>query len=168
MNSGRELRQTRRYFFSKASAGLGVAALAHLLKDDLRAADATPNPVAQNAPLLGLPHFAPKAKRVIYLFQSGGPSQMELFDYKPRLVELQKTELPDSVRGGQRLTGMTSAQTSFPVVPSMFKFAQHGSSGARVRDLMARLATVSDELCSITPTYREAITHGPAATVSQP
>ncbi|PYT25856.1 MAG: sulfatase [Acidobacteria bacterium] len=168
MNSGRELRQTRRYFFSKTSAGLGVAALAHLLlKDDLRAADATPNPLAQNAPLPGLPHFTPKAKRVIYLFQSGGPSQMELFDYKPRLVELQKTELPDSVRGGQRLTGMTSAQTSFPVVPSMFKFAQHGNSGAWVSDLMPHLAKVSDDICFIKSMYTEAINHDPAVTFFQ-
>jgi hypothetical protein len=93
-----QLLLTRRYFFGKASAGLGVAALAGLLKEDLHAESALP----------GLPHFAPRAKRIIYLFQSGGPSQMELFDYKPKLKDLEKTELPDSVRMGQRLTGMTS------------------------------------------------------------
>src|SRR6476660_258715 len=78
--------------------------------------------------LPGLPHFAPKAKRVIYLFQSGGPSQIELFDYKPRLVEFQGTELPDSIRMGQRLTAMSATQAAFPVVPSKFKFAQCGGS----------------------------------------
>src|SRR5881409_2505513 len=121
------LRLTRRHFFGLNACGIGAAALANLLPASL---------VAETAPgaLPGLPHFKPSAKRVIYLFQSGGPSQMELFDYKPRLVELQKTELPDSVRMGQRLTGMTSTQTSFPVVPSLFKFAQHGNSGAWVSD----------------------------------
>src|SRR6516225_1995002 len=94
-------RETRRYFFGRAASGLGIAALANLLHAD----DTLP----------GVPHFAPKAKRVIYLFQSGGPSQMELYDYKPRLMDLARTELPDSIRQGQRLTGMTSAQTSFPV-----------------------------------------------------
>src|SRR6185436_2578698 len=107
---------TRRYFFGKAGAGLGIAALSGLLHDDLRA-EALP----------GLPHFAPTAKRVIYLFQSGAPSQMELFDYKPRLKAFAKQELPDSVRMGQRLTGMTSTQTSFPVAPSLFQFRQHGA-----------------------------------------
>src|SRR5204863_8660190 len=146
MNSGRELRQTRRYFFSKASAGLGVAALAHLLKEDLGAADATPNPLAQNAGLQGLPHFAPAAKRVIYLFQSGGPSQMELFDYKPRLVELQGTDLPESVRKGQRLTGMSATQSSFPIVPSKFSFSRYGDSGAWISELIPHTAKIADDL----------------------
>src|SRR5690242_20083067 len=115
---------TRRYFFGKTAAGLGVAALSNLLSDDLRAAG-----------LPGLPHFAPTAKRVIYLFQSGAPSQMELFDYKPRLKDFARQELPDSVRMGQRLTGMTATQTSFPVAPSLFQFQQHGASGAWVSEL---------------------------------
>src|SRR5690348_12374992 len=115
-----ELQLTRRYFFGKASAGLGIAALASLLR-----AESTPGAGA-NAAMAGLPHFPAKAKRVIYLFQSGGPSQMELFDYKPRLKDFEKTELPDSVRMGQRLTGMTSTQTSFPVAPSIYQFQQHG------------------------------------------
>src|SRR5687767_6622966 len=98
---------TRRYFFGKTSAGLGIAALSGLLHAD-------------EGGLPGLPHFAPTAKRVIYLFQSGAPSQMDLFDYKPRLQEWAKQELPESIRMGQRLTGMTSTQTSFPVAPSVF------------------------------------------------
>ncbi len=145
----RELLLTRRHFFGKASAGIGVAALSNLLGED------------------GIPHFAAKARRVIYLFQSGGPSQMELFDYKPRLKDLAKTELPDSIRGGQRLTGMTSAQTSFPVAPSLFQFAQHGQSGAWVSELMPNLAKVSDEICFIKSMYTEAINHDPAVTFFQ-
>ena len=90
--------------------------------------------------LPGLPHFAPTAKRVIYLFQSGAPSQMDLFDYKPRLTDLAKTELPESVRMGQRLTGMSSGQASFPVAPSVFQFRRHGASGAWVSELMPHLA----------------------------
>jgi hypothetical protein len=149
---------TRRYFFGKAGTGLGIAALATLLKQDLR---------ADNSALPGLPHFAPKAKRIIYLFQSGGPSQMELFDYKHKLKDLEKTELPDSIRGGQRLTGMTSAQTSFPVAPSLFQFQQHGKSGAWVSELMPNLAKIADELCFVKSMYTEAINHDPAVTFCQ-
>ena len=109
------LRLTRRHFFGKTATGIGMAALANLLTGDLRAEGGLP----------GLPHFPPKAKRVIYLFQSGAPSQMELFDYKPRLAEFRGAELPDSIRQGQRLTGMTSTQSTFPVAPSFFQFAQH-------------------------------------------
>src|SRR4051794_23753851 len=100
---------TRRYFFGKAGAGIGIAALSRLLAEDLQ-------PTA-NGGLPGLPHFPPTAKRVIYLFQSGAPSQMDLFDYKPRLSDFARKELPESVRMGQRLTGMTSGQASFPVAP---------------------------------------------------
>src|SRR5215471_5985805 len=101
----------------------------------------------------GLPHFAPKAKRVIYLFQSGGPSQMDLFDYKPGLKRLAKTELPDSIRQGQRLTGMTAAQTSFPVAPSIYEFQRYGQSGAWVSSLMPYTAKVVDQLCFIKSMY---------------
>src|SRR6516225_5089015 len=111
---------TRRYFFGKSCAGLGVAALTGLLGEDLRAA-ATEN---AEGGLPGLPHFPPTAKRVIYLFQSGAPSQMDLFDYKPRLTDLAKTDLPDSIRRGQRLTAMTATQDRFPIAPSMFRFAR--------------------------------------------
>ncbi|MDQ6665042.1 MAG: DUF1501 domain-containing protein, partial [Acidobacteriota bacterium] len=139
----------RREFFGKAAGGgLGLTALSSLLAD-------------------GAPPLPVKAKRVIYLFQSGGPSQMELFDYKPRLKDLAKTELPESIRGGQRLTGMTSTQTSFPVAPSLFQFAQHGQSGAWVSVLMPHLAKVSDDICFIKSMYTEAINHDPAVTFFQ-
>src|ERR1700739_1876248 len=116
-----QLLLTRRHFFSRSSTGIGMAALAGLLSGDLRpAGEAHPS-----AGLPALPHFPPKAKRVIYLFQSGAPSQMELFDYKPKLEQFRGQDLPASVRMGQRLTGMTSGQKSFPVAPSIFKFAQH-------------------------------------------
>jgi hypothetical protein len=156
---------TRRYFFSKTSATLGVAALANLLGTDLFGSDAAASHV--NAGLPGLPHFPPKAKRVIYLFQSGGPSQMDLFDYKPKLKDLQKTELPDSVRMGQRLTGMTAAQNSFPVAPSIFQFKQYGNSGAWVSELLPHFANVADDICFIKSMYTEAINHDPAVTFFQ-
>src|SRR5207342_3972551 len=142
-----------------------VAALSGLLGDDLRAAD----PVAESADggLPGLPHFAPTAKRVIYLFQSGAPSQMDLFDYKPRLTDLAKTELPESVRMGQRLTGMSSGQASFPVAPSVFQFRRYGASGAWVSELMPHVAKAADDLCFIKSMYTEAINHDPAVTFFQ-
>ena len=147
---------TRRYFFGKAAAGLGTAALASLLQAD-----------ESGAAMPGIPHFPPTAKRVIYLFQSGAPSQMDLFDYKPRLRDLAKTELPDSIRGGQRLTGMTSGQTSFPVAPSIFPFQQYGNSGAWVSSLMPNLAKVADDLCFVKSMYTEAINHDPGVTFFQ-
>src|SRR3954453_7279635 len=150
---------TRRHFFGKAGAGLGIAALSTLLRDDLKAAGTDGLP--------GLPHFPPTAKRVIYLFQSGAPSQMELFDYKPRLSDLTGSELPESVRQGQRLTGMSSGQASFPVAPSLFKFERHGKSGAWVSELMPHLAKVTDDLCFIKSMYTEAINHDPAVTFFQ-
>jgi hypothetical protein len=152
------LLQTRRHFFGRMSTGIGVAALSGLLQQDLRAGDGG---------LPGIPHFAPKAKRVIYLFQSGAPSQMELFDYKPKLQQFRASELPDSIRQGQRLTGMTSTQTSFPVAPSMFEFAQHGKSGAWVSQLMPHTAKIADELCFIKSMNTEAINHDPAVTFFQ-
>jgi Protein of unknown function (DUF1501) len=147
---------TRRYFFGKAAAGLGTAALASLLQAD-----------ETSGAMPGIPNFPPTAKRVIYLFQSGAPSQMDLFDYKPRLRDLAKTELPDSIRGGQRLTGMTSGQTSFPVAPSIFPFQQHGNSGAWVSSLMPNLAKVADDLCFVKSMYTEAINHDPGVTFFQ-
>jgi hypothetical protein len=155
---------TRRHFFGRASTGLGAAVLASLLNDDLRGAETVANP---DGGLPGLPHFPPKAKRVIYLFQGGAPSQMELFDFKPRLYDLRGTELPDSVRQGQRLTGMTSTQSSFPVVPSLFKFAQYGNSGAWVSELLPHTAVVADQLCFIKSMFTEAINHDPAVTFFQ-
>jgi hypothetical protein len=159
-----QLLLTRRHFFSRTSYGLGAAVLATLLHEDLKAVETDAR--AQGG-LPGLPHFPPKAKRVIYLFQSGAPSQMELFDYKPKIEELRGTELPDSVRKGQRLTGMTATQASFPVVPSLFKFARHGQSGAWVSELMPHLANVADQLCFIKSMNTEAINHDPAVTFFQ-
>ncbi len=150
---------TRRCFFGKSAVGLGAAALSSLMSDELQAADSVGLP--------GLPHFAPTAKRVIYLFQSGGPSQIELFDYKPRLKELIRTDLPDSVRQGQRLTEMSAGQASFPVAPSLFDFKQHGQSGAWISDLMPHLAGVADELCFVKSMYTEQINHDPAVTFFQ-
>ncbi len=149
------LRMTRRHFFGLSSAGIGTAALNALLQDDLQAGDKA------------LPHFAPKARRAIYLFQSGAPSQMELFDHKPRLRERSGTELPGSVRREQRLTGMTATQSSFPVVPSPFQFAQHGDSGAWVSELLPHTAKVADQLCFIKSMHTEAINHDPAITFFQ-
>ncbi len=162
----RRLLLTRRHFFGKASHGLGVAALASLLAEQGMAA-ARAGDAAALGGLAGLPHFAPKAKRVIYLFQSGGPSQIELFDYKPKLEELRQTELPDSVRRGQRLTGMTSGQTSFPVVPSLYRFRQHGQSGAWLSELLPHTARVADQLCFVKSMHTEAINHDPAVTFFQ-
>ena len=140
---------TRRHFFGKSATGIGAAALGSLLNAET------------------LPHFAPKAKRVIYLFQSGGPSQLELFDYKPRLVDKYKTELPDSIRMGQRLTGMSSTQSTFPVVPSRFKFSQHGKSGAWVSELLPHTSQIVDKIAIIKSVYTEAINHDPAGTFLQ-
>ncbi|MCC6694964.1 MAG: DUF1501 domain-containing protein [Candidatus Hydrogenedentes bacterium] len=157
-----ELLMTRRHFFGRCSAGIGVAALGSLLSPQAMAALTGP---ANSG--LGQPHFAPKAKRIIYLFMSGGPSQIDLFDYKPQLQPVHGNELPDSVRMGQRLTGMTSGQSSFPMVSSMFKFDQHGQSGHWVSDRLPYIASVSDDLCYIKTVNTEAINHDPAITYIQ-
>src|SRR5262249_45889179 len=112
-------------------------------------------------------HWVPRAKRVIYLFMSGGPSHIDLFDYKAKLREYHGTELPDSVRQGQRVTGMTSGQESFPFVAPMFKFAQHGQCGAWVSELLPNIATTVDDLCFIKSMNTEAINHDPAVTYIQ-
>jgi len=156
---------TRRHFFGRASTGLGIAALSSLL--DRQAAAQPREPATATAGLPGLPHFAPRAKRVIYLFQSGAPSQMDLFDYKPRLNEYRGAELPESVRKGQRLTGMTSRQQTFPVTPSLFRFAQHGQSGAWLSDLLPHTARIADRLTFIKSMHTEAINHDPAVTFFQ-
>lgn len=156
---------TRRHFLGRSALGLGTAALATLIHGETRAA-----PSPQPSPPGGegsIPHFAPKAKRVIYLFQSGAPSQMDLFDYKPKLDALRGTELPESIRRGQRFTTMTSTQASFPTAPSKFKFAQHGQSGAWVSDLLPHTSQVVDQLCFIKSMFTEAINHDPAITFFQ-
>src|SRR5437867_1368733 len=115
---------SRRHFLGRTGMGLGMAALAHLFEHDLLAAQTSGASATGGLP--GLPHFPPKAKRVICLFQGGGPSQIDMFDRKPELQKWTGTDLPDSIRKGQRLTAMTAAQTRFPVAPSIFQFAQHG------------------------------------------
>jgi hypothetical protein len=144
---------TRRAFIARST--LGTAALAALLKEGglAQAGDAAP-------------HFAPKAKRVIYLFQSGAPSQLDLFDPKPGLEKFRGQNLPDSIRQGQRLTGMTAFQSSFPVAPSVFKFAQHGQSGAWLSELLPHTAKVADDLTFIKSMHTEQINHDPAITFS--
>ena len=149
----------RRTFLSRSGAGLGLAALSGLLP---RAALAEARPASG-----GLPTHVAKAKRVIYLFQSGAPSQMELFDYKPLLEKYRGQNLPDTIRRGQRLTGMSSGQSSFPVAPSIFKFAQHGRNGIWLSELLPHIATVVDDLAIIRSMYTEAINHDPAITFFQ-
>jgi hypothetical protein len=151
------LLHTRRQFLGRA--GLGATALASMMHGDALAAG--------NGGLPGLPHFAPKAKRIIYLFQSGAPSQLDLFDHKPQLLSRQGTDLPASIRQGQRLTGMTATQDHFPIAPSKFRFAQHGRSGAWLSELLPHTARVADELCFIKTMNTEAINHDPAITFFQ-
>lgn len=155
----------RREFLTKTSLGLGSLALSSLL--DPGQLMAKMGPGTNGGGVLNNLHFVPKAKRVIYLFQSGGPSQMELFDYKPLLNERFGQELPESIRAGQRLTGMTSSQNSFPLAGSVFDFAQHGKSGAWVSELMPHTAKIVDELCFIKSMHTEAINHDPAITFFQ-
>ncbi len=157
------LNNTRRHFLKKLGLGIGGLAAASMLDPFSLFGDATAASLGGN----GLPHFAPKAKRVIYLFQSGGPSQLELFDYKPLLNQMRGQDLPDSVRKGQRLTGMTADQDRFPLVGSNFAFNQYGESRAWVSELMPYTAKVVDELCFIKSMHTEAINHDPAITFFQ-
>jgi len=152
--------------FLKRSSGLGLAALFSLIGGDALA-DTNKFPFKRVGGLPGLPHFAPKAKRVIYLHQSGAPSQMDLFDPKPALEKFRGQELPDSIRNGQRLTGMTSGQKAFPVAPTIFKFEKHGQSGIEVSELLPHLAKIIDEVCLIRSMNTEAINHDPAITFLQ-
>lgn len=156
---------TRRHFLSKTSLGIGAAALGSLLPGCM--GTSTDMIGGVDAGLLGAPHFAAKAKRVIYLFQSGGPAQMELYDYKPLLQERQGTELPDSIRNGQRLTGMTADQSQFLLAPAHREFKQHGQSGAWVSDLLPHIASIADDLCFVKSLHTEAINHDPAITFFQ-
>ncbi len=139
--------------------GLGGIALADLLNPSAVA--------AADRGALGLPHFPPKAKRIIYLFMSGGPSQLDLFDYKPVLNQRHGEQLPDSIRGGQRLTGMSGNQSSIPLVGSPFKFAQHGRGGAWVSELLPHTARIADDACFVRSMFTEAINHGPGVTFMQ-
>lgn len=152
---------TRRHFLGKIGVGLGGVALGSLLVPDL-----FKSPAGDNTSL-SLTHFAPKAKRIIYLFQNGAPSQLESFDYKPLLNERFGEDLPDSVRGMQRLTGMTSNQERFPLVGSKFSFAQYGQSGTWVSDLFPEIASIADDICVVKTVFTEAINHDPALTFMQ-
>lgn len=158
------VQQTRRHFFGKAAAGVGSLALAHLLGHDKGLAATGAEAVGG---LAGLPHHAAKAKRVIWLFQSGGPSQLETFDPKPGLAQLRGQDLPESVRKGQRLTTMTASQSSFPMVESAFKFRQHGDSGAWLSELLPHTASIADDICIVRSMHTDAINHDPAVTFLQ-
>ena len=154
---------TRRAFLSQTGIGLGSLALSQLLPARTNAAtEKITGQVANH-----IQHFAPKAKRIIYLFQSGGPSQIDLFDYKPLLNQKQAEELPDSVRQGQRLTGMSANQATLPLAGTAFKFKQHGQSGAWISDLLPHTSEIADELCFIKSMHTEAINHDPAITFFQ-
>lgn len=155
----------RRHFLSRLSTGLGALALGNLLPGCGVGSSVDATMAARG--ILGSPHFAPRAKRVIYLFQSGSPSQMDLFDHKPLMKEYHTKELPDSVRQGQRLTGMTAFQESLPIANSFFEFKQHGQSRAWVSELMPHTASIVDELCFIKSMHTEAINHDPAITMFQ-
>ncbi|MEM1068756.1 MAG: DUF1501 domain-containing protein, partial [Planctomycetota bacterium] len=152
----------RRHFFKASSTGIGVAALSSLLDSEQAWSDTLTTE--------GLPHgrhLAPKAKRIIYLFQSGGPAQQDLFDYKPHLNRLNGEEIPPEVRGEQRLTGMSVNQSSLPLAGSAFKFSQHGESGAWLSELLPNHQDIVDDVCFIKSMHTEAINHDPAITMFQ-
>jgi len=155
------LAETRRQFFARGARGIGSIALASLLKAEAHQARAAVGG------LPGLPHFAPKAKRAIYLHMLGAPPQLETFDYKPGLSTWFDKDLPESIRNGQRLTTMTSGQTRFPIAPSIFKFQQHGESGAWISDLLPYTAKMADDIAIIRSMNTEAINHEPAITFLQ-
>ncbi len=154
---------TRRDFLTKTTLGLGALSLGSLVSPQ--------NVFGQSSFLnenkLRLPHFVPKVKRVIYLFQSGAPSQLDLFDYKPELIKRNGQELPKSILGDQRLTGMTAGQTSFPLAGTQFSFNQYGQSGTWMSNLMPHTSKIVDELCFIKSMHTEAINHDPAVTFIQ-
>jgi len=156
---------TRRHFLSQASLGLGALGLSQILGNPAQAG--TPLPAGKAAPGTGRTHFPPKVKRIIYLFQSGGPAAQDLFDYKPLLNEKHGEQLPDSVRGGQRLTGMSANQAALPMAGSAFKFAQHGKNGQWLSEVLPHTAKIADELCIVRSMWTEAINHDPAITFFQ-
>ncbi len=156
------LQINRRKFLSRMSLGLGSVALGSLLIPDLFKGSSE-----EESPIIGMPHFAPRAKRIIYLFQNGAPSQLDLFDYKPLLQKMQGEDLPPSVRGTQRLTGMTADQTKFPLAGTYFKFNQYGQSRAWLSELLPYTSKVVDDICFVKSIYTEAINHDPALTFFQ-
>jgi hypothetical protein len=156
---------TRRHFLQNATLGLGALGLSQLLGTAANAATTEARHRVGGLP--GVPHFPPKAKRVIYLFQSGGPAQQDLYDYKPLLNEKEGQPLPDEVRGTQRLTGMSANQASLLLAGSAFKFAQHGKSGAWLSELLPHTAGIADEMCIVRSLWTDAINHDPAITFFQ-
>ncbi len=161
---------TRRHFLAGSGLSLGAMAMSQLLHNPAHAAtpaSATPATSSAARGILAAPHIAPRAKRIIYLFQAGGPSQLETFDYKPLLNERNGQPLPDSVRQGQRLTGMSANQSILPLAGSLFKFNRHGKNGTWVSELLPHTARVIDDLCIINSMYTEAINHDPAITFFQ-
>src|SRR5690349_13557366 len=152
--------ETRRQFFKRGASFMGAAALGMLTPEALKAAEKIASaPAGSNLPG---PHFAPRAKKIIYLHMVGGPPQMDMFDYKPGMKNYYDKDLPESVRNGQRLTTMTSGQTRFPIAPSIYKFAQHGKSGMWVTELLPWTAKTVDDICFIRSMHTEAINHEPA------
>lgn len=159
---------SRRNFLSRTSLGLGAAAMASLLGSDQSVAGKMTGTSAESTGLpLGKPHFAPKAKRIIYLFQSGAPSQLELFDYKPKLEEMWGQDLPESIRKGQRLTGMTAGQSSFPLAASKYKFSRYGAGDMMISELLPYTSGIVDDVTFIRSMHTEAINHDPAVTFSR-
>ena len=161
------LQQTRRHFFGRAASGIGTAALASLLSPQLFAAEKGADESKTVPGILDKPHFKPRAKRVIYLFMSGAPSQIDMWDYKPKLNDMFDKDLPESVINGQRFTTMTSGQKRFPIAPSMFKFSQHGQNGLYISELLPHTAKMVDDLCVMKTIHTEAINHDPAITYIQ-
>jgi len=157
--------ESRRRFFSRGAQGIGALALASLLGEDKGFGAAVSGKAIGGLP--GLPHFAPKAKRCIYLHLVGAPPQLETYDYKPEMQKWFDKDLPESIRAGQRLTTMTSGQTRFPIAPSIFKFAQHGKSGAWISELLPNIAKMADDIAIIRSMNTDAINHEPAITFFQ-
>ena len=155
------LHSTRRQFFGRAATGIGVAALSALLKGGASAALA---PSAAGGPLPGIPHFAPKAKRVIVLWQGGGPSQVDLFDYKPNLEAMRLQELPESVLAGARLSTMTASQKSHPILPAIKPFKQYGQCGRWLSEMLPHTGSIADELCLVRSMQTDAVNHAPGVT----
>ena len=157
--------ESRRQFLLKSGNGLGAAALSTLLNPNLFGSSAgSPAATAENGGLPGFPNFAPKAKRLIYLFFSGGPSHIDMFDFKPEVRKVHGIELPDSIRNGQRITGMTSGQKEFPCVAPMFDFQKYGQHGTYVSELLPHTASIVDDITIIKSMNTEAINHDPAIT----
>jgi len=154
----------RRHFFSRTSVGIGAAALASLLGTDVSGKKAARNEIGG---LASLPHHLPKVRRVIYLFQSGGPSQLDLFDYKPRLKDRFGEEVPTSVYPPERKTTMTAGQKSFPTAPSVMRFDRHGECGTYVSEALPNIAQITDDICVVKSMYTDAINHDPAITFFQ-